>query len=245
MMHHRLPPPRPRFRTEANIETRVELEQPRFVRNWLSADLGQANDYSALLAGQTFSATERTYQRAPFECFETLLPTREVRSYRIVAAHRPALGTTYPAVAAQVAAFLESLPDADLIVDGTGVGKAVVDVMRARGLRPIAITITGGLETNEVSPTNIRVPKAELVSTLIAVSQEDRLRIAPELPLRDVLVQEIAAFGTRISATGHTSYEGRDGVHDDLVLAAAIGIWHQERPRPQPARSLRIDHFSR
>ena len=238
-------PRRPKLRRGSDIETRVELGEPRFVRNWLACDLGQSADYTALLAGQTWTATEWTWQRGGFEANETLAVTREVRSYRIVQAHRPRLGTSYPVIGAQIAAFLEDLPDADLIVDATGVGRGVIDIMRGRSLRPIAITITGGHEVNRVSDFDMRVPKTELVSALIAVSQEDRLRIAPDLKLRDVLTQEIAAFSPRHTATGQTTYEGRDGVHDDLVLAASIGVWHQEQPRPEPPRAIRVNLMER
>lgn len=219
-------PSRPKLRTGPGMQTRVELGEPRFMRNWLSADLGQAADYTAIVVGQTFVTTERTYQKSQFAVVETPAIERAIQSYRVVNAHRPRLGTSYPVIAAQLAAFLEDLPDADLVVDATGVGRGVVDILRARNLRPVAITITGGMETNKVSEWDIRVPKVELVSSLIAASQEDRLRISPELPLRDILVQEIAAFSPRHTATGLTSYEGRDGAHDDLVLALAIGIWH-------------------
>lgn len=238
-------PRQPKLRTGHDIETRVELGEPRFVRNWLSADLGQAADYSALIAGQTWVSIERTHQRGAYEMQQTLVLERGIQSYRVVNAHRPRLGTSYPAIAAQIDAFLEDLPDADLLVDGTGVGKGVIDILRSRNLRPIAITITGGIEVNRISQWDIRVPKTELVSALIAASQEDRLRIAPGLPLRDVLAQEIASFSPRQTATGHTTYEGRDGVHDDLVLGLAIGVWHQDQPRVQPARRVRVDFISR
>jgi hypothetical protein len=120
-----------------------------------------------------------------------------------------------------------------------------VDIIRSRGMKPIAITITGGENVHDHSAWEVSVPKTELVSALIATSQEGRLRIAPELPLRDVMTKEIAAFSPRHTASGRVSYEGREGENDDLVLSLAMGIWHQERPRPQPARACRIDLFGR
>ena len=227
-------PARTQLSKDPGVITRKEMGEPRLVRHWLAADLGQAADYTAVVAGQTFAAIERTYQRGKYELNESLVLERTIQSYRVVNAHRPRLGTSYPAVAGQLDAFLDDLPDADLIVDGTGVGRGVIDILRARNLKPIAITITGGFEVVKATHFDYRVPKAELVSSLIASSQEGRLRISPELPLADVLVQEIAAFSPRQTASGHTTFEGRDGVHDDLVLALAIGVWHQDQPRPQP-----------
>jgi hypothetical protein len=130
----------PQIKKGPDITTRKELGAPRLVRSWLAADLGQAADYTAIVAGQTYAATERTYQRGKFEMVENQVLERTVQSYRVVNAHRPRLGTTYLAIAAQIDAFLEDLPDADLIVDATGVGRGVVDILRTRNLRPIAIT---------------------------------------------------------------------------------------------------------
>lgn len=227
---------RPQLLSGPGVQTRVEMGEPRFARHWLAADLGQAADYTALVAGQTFITMERTYQRSEFAAVETLVVERPITTFRIIAMHRPRLGSTYPVIARQIGVWLEDLPDADLIVDATGVGRGVVDILRSQNLRPIAVTITAGFEVNKVSTWDIRVPKTELVSALIAASQQDRLRVAPTLPLRDVLSQEIAAFSPRHTATGLTTYEGRDGSHDDLVLAVSLGVWHQDQPRVQPAR---------
>jgi hypothetical protein len=224
------------YRTDAGIITRTEITPPQFSRNWVSADLGQAADFTALIVGQTWVSTERISCRDWRSPNERLISEKRLSSYRIVAAHRPQLGTPYPAVGQQIELFLQDLPDADLVVDATGVGRAVVDLLRNRGMKPIAISITGGEIVNRVSYRDIRVPKVDLVGALIATAQDGRLRVAPELPLRDVLMAEIAAFGPRQTALGHTSFEGRDGVHDDLVLAAAIGIWYAEY-RPRPATS--------
>ena len=214
-------------------------------RPWVAVDLGQAADYTAILVGQTYTTSERTYQRHKCEPNEEMVLERVIQSFRIVGAHRPSLGTSYPIIGAQIRAILDDMPDADLIVDATGVGRGVIDILRGLGLHPVAITITGGAEINKVSRWDIRVPKAELVSSLIAASQQGRLRIAPALPLRDVLTQEIAAFSPRHTATGLMAYEGKDGAHDDLVLAVAMGIFHQDQPRPKPMRSFRSNHMER
>ena len=58
------------------------------------------------------------------------------------------LGTTYPDVVAYVGTLLNGLPARPrppaLVVDATGVGKPVVDMLRAARLRPVAVTVTGG-----------------------------------------------------------------------------------------------------
>jgi hypothetical protein len=96
-------------------------------------------------------------------------------------------------------------------------------------LSPIAITISGGTTVNYQNPWTMSVPKYELVSALHGA--RDRLHIAPELPLRDVLSEEIASFQPRKTATGGLTFEAGSGQHDDLVLALSLGIWNQSREK--------------
>jgi hypothetical protein len=158
-----------------------------------------------------------------------MLKPREIRSFEIVNAHRPMLGTDYYLIARQIAAWVIGLPDCDLIIDATGVGKGVLDILRSLALHPIAITISAGNETHVKNQFSMSVPKFELVSALHGA--RDRLHIAPQLPLRDILAEEIAAFQPRKTATGGTTFEAGTGQHDDLVLALSLGVWHQSRDR--------------
>lgn len=118
----------------------------------------------------------------------------------------------------------------DLVIDATGVGRPVLDMMRAEGLEPIGITITGGdRATNEGGMW--RVPKRELVSVLQVLLQTERLAVSPALPLAHTFTSELLAFKVKIDPlTAHDSYGAwRDGEHDDLVLAAAIACWYGMR----------------
>ena len=77
------------------------------------------------------------------------------------------------------------------MIDGTGVGRAVVDMFRkARpraAIRPI--TITAG---NAVSrDAGWHVPKKELVSVLRVLLSSRRLHVVPTLPLAAVLVKNL------------------------------------------------------
>ncbi|MEJ7810414.1 MAG: hypothetical protein WKG32_08375 [Gemmatimonadaceae bacterium] len=129
-----------------------------------------------------------------------------------------------------------------LVVDFTGVGRPVVDMLRADKLEPVAVTITGG---DQVTRDGLawRVPKRDLVGALQVLLQSKRLRIARELPSAAVLVDELLRFRVKINPdTAHDSYGSwREGEHDDLVLALALAVWWAERPTHQavviPSRS--------
>ncbi len=49
----------------------------------------------------------------------------------------------------------------------------------------------------------------------------------------ETLVRELADYRVKISASGHDSYDAREGQHDDLILAVALAAWTSERGRPR------------
>ena len=151
------------------------------------------------------------------------------------------LGTSYPAVVARVGELLRTPPFAGrtaLVVDGTGVGRAVTDMLRQAGLSPVVITITGG-DSVTFEGGAWRVPKRDLVGVTQVLLQSGRLKVAESLQLAPTLVSELLTFRVKISElTAHDSYGAwREGSHDDLVLALACAAWYAERWRPPPVRA--------
>src|SRR5205823_1868829 len=115
------------------------------------------------------------------------------------------------------------------VIDATGVGRPVVDMIRQAGLHPVPITITGGDQVTVED--GWRVPKRDLVSIVQVTLQCERLKFAEGLPAISTLVQELLAFRVKISEAGHDSYGAwREGAHDDYVLALACALWWAERP---------------
>jgi hypothetical protein len=122
------------------------------------------------------------------------------------------------------------------VIDATGVGRPVVDMIRQAKLEPVPITIHGG---DQISYENgWRVPKRDLVSIVQVGLQTERLKFAAELPHVSTLVQELLAFRVKISEAGHDTYGSwREGAHDDLVLALACAVWWANR-EAAPRRAL-------
>ena len=178
-------------------------------------DLGQASDYTAI------AIVEKAGEHGDTGA---ALNVRHLQRYP--------LGTTYPAIVEAVAGIVAVLPDrAVLAVDATGVGRPVVDLLRAAGLRPIAVTVTGGdTATNE--GMNWRIPKRELVTGVQLALQQGRLRIARALPEAETLIRELNNYKVTISETGHDSYGAwRESDHDDLVFAVGLAVWSANRER--------------
>lgn len=173
---------------------------------YVGLDLGKQNDYSAL---------------AVVEAAEKSLYLRHLERYP--------LRTPYPEVADRVAALVrdERLGSAsELIVDSTGVGVAVTDLLKERGLTYRAVSITGGNKVH-YADGYYRVPKRDLVSALEVCLQTGTLKVANGLKLWPVLKGELLTFQRKINPkTAHTSFEHRrQSDHDDLVLAAALAVW--------------------
>ncbi|MBF0108024.1 MAG: hypothetical protein HQL76_02455 [Magnetococcales bacterium] len=181
----------------------------------IGLDLGQSQDFTAV------TILERFFEEKPAR-------------YHLRHAERFKLGTSYPDQVAKVGKMLASEQlrngKATLVVDGTGAGRPVVDMFRDARLPAelIAVTITGGDSVSEEG-RDFRVPKRDLVSALQVLLQSGRLKVAGGMPEADTLVQELLNFKVEITMGGHDKYEAwREGIHDDLVLSAAMACWYGE-----------------
>jgi hypothetical protein len=124
------------------------------------------------------------------------------------------------------------------VVDQTGVGRAVVEMMadRLRGwveATLLPIQITGGHAVTIGEDGSVRVPKKELVGAVQVLLQSRRLQIARTLPDAPLLVKELENFRVKITEAANETFGAwREGQHDDLVLATALAAWLGERGLP-------------
>jgi hypothetical protein len=138
---------------------------------------------------------------------------------------RVPLGTTYPAIVHHVGLLLDRLPrGTELCIDYTGVGRPVFDLFRYTNTYPIGVLITSGVSEATINGI-AHVPKLVLISRLQALLHEGRLKIQRDLPEAKNLVAELMDFRVQYTATGHLTFNAREGRHDDLVLALAIACY--------------------
>ncbi len=123
----------------------------------------------------------------------------------------------------------------ELVVDATGVGRAVVDLLKERHLSFRAVTITAGDKEHREGGA-YRVPKRNLVAALEVPFHNETLQVAEGLELWPTLREELLNFRRKINLrTAHDSYEHwRDSDHDDLVLATALACWWLRRVASKP-----------
>jgi hypothetical protein len=120
----------------------------------------------------------------------------------------------------------------ELVVDATGVGRAVTDLLKERGLWFKSVTITGG-DAVKYKGRGASVPKRDLVAALEVPFHSGTLKVAEGLELWPALKKELLNFRRKINLkTAHDAYEHwRESDHDDLVLAAALACWWARRQR--------------
>jgi hypothetical protein len=199
----------------------------------IGLDLGQKQDYTAVAVVEKEERGED----------KPMLYLRHLERY--------ALGTPYGEQMDRVAKLVEQIKERtpkpgvwwsgdnpprprvrqpEIIVDATGVGVGVVEMLKDRGLRYRAVSITGGLSESSGGGT-YHVPKRNLVSRAVAPFEGKRLKIARGMRLVPELVKELENFKVKVNIrTAHDSYEAwRESDHDDLVLALALACWWAEK----------------
>lgn len=187
----------------------------------IGVDLAQARDRTAIAAVSSFQAEEeQAGNRA-----------HRVRHLTLTRLEKLTPGLPYPQQAELIVAVAERLAEHErptLWVDATGVGRAVVDLVRVASPFPVrAVTLTGGTEV-VAHGQDISVPKVELVAALEVALSTRRLHAAPDLAFASTLDKELRAFSYELSPSGRPLYAGK-GAHDDLVLALALAVFGAER----------------
>ncbi|MCK5614045.1 hypothetical protein KAR91_69925 [Candidatus Pacearchaeota archaeon] len=205
------------------------------MRFCLSVDLGSENDYTA------FSLIKRvekiqdkgipSFNSRPFRDEPTIV----IAELHLTHMERVPLKTPYAKIVEKIGYIVnrpEFVDNIALVIDKTGVGIPVIQMMYQAGLAPIGISIHGG-ERVTTSKTDYGVPKRDLVTALLAAFQLRRFKMPPpsKLPIIKEFSEELTNFQMKMNAkTGHDSYEAwLERIHDDLVISAALGVWWMDK----------------
>jgi Terminase RNaseH-like domain len=236
---------------------RMPKYSPR--RYSVGVDLGQANDPTAIAVLEKTIAPPETALFAPVGKSPSNRLVEGNIVYDLVYLRRPKLGTPYDVIAKRLADLVcelepqgsfGELGQLTLSADGTGVGRAVVDMLDAefkrRGATSKAVpkvdfrrvSVTGS-QTTLKRPTRTdgywAVPKKDLIFPAVAAFQQGKIRIAKGIKDRDALVHELKNYSrTTNIATGNMAFEPwRESDHDDLLFAVCLALWGWQTRRGQ------------
>jgi len=230
----------------------------------VGVDLGQANDPTAIAVLEKSIAPPQTAMFSPVGDSPGNRLVEGTPVFDLVYLKRPKLGTPYDTIARRVADLVcelepkgsfGELGHVTLSVDGTGVGRGVVDMLRSefqrrgstsRAVPKVdfrAVSVTGSntsLKRPESKNGYWSVPKKDLVFPAVAAFQQGKIRIAKGIKDRDALVNELKSYKrTTNIATGNVSFEPwRESDHDDLLFAVCLALFGWQRQTGQ--RTLRL-----
>lgn len=143
------------------------------------------------------------------------------------------LGTPYPALVDRVEAIMEKLERrarprlgprllrVELILDATGVGLAIGDMLRERGLDPRLVLFTVSDRITIQLRAVTMVGKAWLVGRMQVLLQGQRLHL-PLTVKAGTLARELLAYETTVNEHANASFNAKAGSHDDLVIAVGL-----------------------
>lgn len=185
-------------------------------------DVGQVGDPSAVAVAET--------------------ETREDGQHYIVRhLERLSLGLAYPAQADRLVAILEAVRARNTgarivpVLDVTGVGLAMMDLLRDRGEYEVeGVSLTGSDNLHRKEPYRWSCGKSVLVSSLLVTVQGGRIHL-PDTEDARALASELAHFRAETTASGRTTYNARSGKHDDLLIALGLCTLPLIAPDTRPA----------
>jgi hypothetical protein len=218
-------------------------------------DLAKKRDYTAIMVMKDNPQVVLGY--------ELLKQLNRVVHYYDIVYITQKQGVHYHPIVDEIGELLQKaslVENAELIVDGTGVGEAVVEIMREKGLRPVPIVTTGAGKVREVyadvaevfpgaprlkmrTLKEIHVPKTDLVAAGQLLVQQERVRVAAGLKWAEEAREQFKRFRGKINEkTKRKVYEAEtEEEHDDLVICFLMGAWWFVKHRPQqeiPEREL-------
>jgi hypothetical protein len=198
-------------------------------RYFIGLDLGQSQDFTAI------AILERTELTGPWD--PRVHANRKMAAMQLRYLERIPLGTTYPEVVEQVRHVTRSgelRKQCYLMVDATGPGRPVVDLLRRADLDCCILPaiITSG-HSESYSDGYYGVPKRDLIVGLQILLQRGGMQIARGMKYSAALVDEMLAMRVKQTAHGHEQYGAwREGEHDDLVFAVALALWGAKKICP-------------
>lgn len=112
--------------------------------------------------------------------------------------------------------------NAKIIIDATGNGSPIVEMIKREGLTVDAFVFT-------TSNSRTGKSKMDLIDKLSIFIQEKGVFI----PNEPVLLDELSSYAQELTDSGNVKYSAPVGMHDDTVCSLALAVWGLISPKPQ------------
>lgn len=217
---------------ETNMDPAIE-RVTGFVRYFVGADLGQANDFS--------SAVVVKDQQLPIvDGGRVKLGPRE----RTVVFADKFRGVSYVDVCDYLIRLRNAPPfggKSELVIDGTSIGRVVSDVLTDQGVDHTAVQMTGGQEWRR-SGRYVNASKTLMIENLAVLFASGDLKFAHDLPMRSEIEEDLASFTTQMTAAGNqiiTQSRNASG-HGDLGIGLIVAAFVSQYLVPQNIRVSKL-----
>ncbi len=198
-----------------------------YQRFMISADLGQANDYSSVVVikDQALPVVDKD---------RIIVGPRE----RTVVWADKFRGVSYVDVVDHLIQLKNAPPfggKSDLAIDGTSIGRVVSDMLNEQNVPHWAIQMTGGQEWRKANARYVNAGKTFLIENLAVMFASGDLKFAHDCPLRPDIEADLASFTTKTTAAGNqiiTQSRSAAG-HGDLGIGLIVGAFATQYLRPR------------
>jgi hypothetical protein len=199
-------------------------------RYWIGADFARKKDYTAVTIMERMGDRRDVSPENPYRvrhCERLPLGTRylDVQTY---------LRDLMTDVRRYAQARYDELPpklrgrdmgSVTLVIDESGLGAPMFDLLDQAQLKPVGITIIGG-PTWSTNGLHYTVPLNDLITAVELGMEQQTLGFAADLDHLPTLIEEFATFERRLTKAGHDTYGNyREGSHDDMIFSIALPLW--------------------
>ncbi len=207
-----------------------------YQRYWIGADLGQANDFSAI------SVIRDT-------CLPTVINNRVqlgVRK-RVVVYADQFRGVSYVDVVDHLIRLKNAQPfggKSQLVIDGTSIGRVVSDMLQAENVPHTAIQMTAGQNWSRKG-RYVNASKTLMIENTAVLFAAGELTFAHDLPLRKEIEQDLASFSLTTTAAGNqviTQSRNASG-HGDLGISLIVAAFASQYLRPQKIETAPLQNY--
>jgi len=143
--------------------------------------------------------------------YTALITLEKIESNYIIRQAKRWRGQNYTQICNEITQFIKG----DTIIDATGVGYAVAEMLPAPLIK---VWLTGGEKTS-FDGQMWKVPQVQLISDLVLKIEQEQIKIPSNLSLKDNILHEL-----NVLKQGK-KFEAKQGEHDDLVFALALALW--------------------